>query len=70
MEWYNEIQEVSKEKQKRRRRPNSKSVAETTSNSSTVTTNCSQAEVGGIKKLKPRRKVSAVVPMENQGAPN
>uniref|UniRef100_A0A1J3DIY7 Myb-like protein L n=1 Tax=Noccaea caerulescens TaxID=107243 RepID=A0A1J3DIY7_NOCCA len=70
LEWYNEIQEDSKETQKRRRRPNSKSVAETTSNSSIVTTNCSQAKVGGIKKLKPRRKVSAVVPMENQGAPN
>ncbi|CAN6885835.1 unnamed protein product [Brassica oleracea] len=65
LEWYKENQDNVKEKKQRRRR---KSVAET-SNNSTVTTDCSQVKVG-VKKLTPRRKVSAVVPVENQDAPN
>ncbi|CAH8370296.1 unnamed protein product [Eruca vesicaria subsp. sativa] len=64
LEWYDENQNNEKGKQRGRR----KSVAET-SNNSTVTTDCSQVEVG-VKKLTPRRKVSAVVPVENQDAPN
>ncbi|CAG7887082.1 unnamed protein product [Brassica rapa] len=56
-----------KEKKQRRKR---KAVAGTSSSdNSTVTTNCSQVNVG-IEKLKPRRKVSAVVPIENQDALN
>ncbi|CAN7109258.1 unnamed protein product [Brassica rapa subsp. narinosa] len=60
----NGTEETGKEKKQRRKR---KAVAD----NSTVTTNsnCSQVKVG-IEKLKPRRKVSAVVPIENQHAPN
>ncbi|XP_048614399.1 snRNA-activating protein complex subunit 4-like isoform X2 [Brassica napus] len=65
LEWCKENQDNVKEKKQSRRR---KSVAET-SNNSTVTTDCSQVKVG-VKKLTPRRKVSAVVPVENQDAPN
>ncbi|KAL0743453.1 hypothetical protein Bca4012_084966 [Brassica carinata] len=65
LEWYNENQDNVKEKKQRQRR---KSVAET-SNNSTVTTDGTQAK-DGVKKLTPRRKVSAVVPVENQDAPN
>ncbi|XP_018489683.1 uncharacterized protein LOC108860284 isoform X2 [Raphanus sativus] len=66
LEWCKENQDNVKEKKQRRRR---KSVVET-SNNSTVTTDCSQVEVG-VKKLTPRRrKVSTVVPIENQDAPN
>ncbi|KAF8103701.1 hypothetical protein N665_0186s0069 [Sinapis alba] len=61
----NENQDNVKEKKQRRRR---KSVVET-SNNSTVTNDCSQVKVG-VKKLTPRRKVSAVVPVEKQDAPN
>nr|VDD48950.1 unnamed protein product [Brassica oleracea] len=64
----NGTEETGKEKKQRRK---CKAVAGTSSDNSTVTTNsnCSQVKVG-IEKLKPRRKVSAVVPIENQDAPN
>lgn len=63
----NETEDNGKEKKQRRKR---KAVAGTSSeDNSIVTTNCSQVKVG-IEKLKPRRKVSAVVPIENQDAPN
>ncbi|KAF2584640.1 hypothetical protein F2Q70_00034662 [Brassica cretica] len=63
----NGTEETGKEKKQRRKR---KAVAGTSSSdNSTVTTNFSQDKVG-IEKLKPRRKVSAVVPIENQDAPN
>ncbi|VVB12392.1 unnamed protein product [Arabis nemorensis] len=52
LEWENEFQDYVKEKKQSRKRKN---VAETLSNNSSV-----------IKKLKPRRKVSAEVPIENQ----
>ncbi|CAL9226100.1 unnamed protein product [Arabidopsis halleri] len=54
-----------KEKKQRRKRT---SVAGTSNNSS-VTTNCPQVKIG-IQKLKPRRKVSALVPIENLDAQN
>ncbi|AEE76046.1 Myb domain [Arabidopsis thaliana x Arabidopsis arenosa] len=55
LECDNEIQDNAKEKRKRRR----KSVAETSNNTT------------GLKKLTPRRrKISAVVPIKNQDAPN
>ncbi|XP_056859065.1 uncharacterized protein LOC108839435 isoform X2 [Raphanus sativus] len=63
----NENEDSGKEKKQRRKH---KAVAGTSSeDNSTVTTDCSQVKVG-IEKLKPRRKVSAVVPIENQDAPN
>ncbi|KAL0727481.1 hypothetical protein Bca4012_023574 [Brassica carinata] len=62
----NETEDNGKEKKQRRKR---KAVAGTSSDNSTVTTKCSQVKVG-IEKLKPRRKVSAVVPIENQDAPD
>ena len=55
LECHDEIQDNAKEKRKRRR----KSVAETSNNTT------------GLKKLTPRRrKISAVVPIKNQDAPN
>ncbi|XP_010506400.1 PREDICTED: snRNA-activating protein complex subunit 4-like isoform X2 [Camelina sativa] len=55
VEPYNEIQDIGEEKQRRRR----KRVAATANNTT------------GLKKLTPkRRKVSAVVPIKNQDAPN
>ncbi|KAJ0239296.1 SANT/Myb domain-containing protein [Hirschfeldia incana] len=63
----NGTEDNGKEKKQRRKR---KAVAGTSSeNNITVTTDCSQVKVG-IEKLKPRRKVSAVVPIENQNSPN
>ncbi|KAG2239670.1 hypothetical protein Bca52824_091509 [Brassica carinata] len=63
----NGTEDNGKEKKQVRKR---KSVAGTSSSdNSTVTTNCSQVKVG-IEKLKPKRKVSAVVPIENHDVPN
>ncbi|CAH8346004.1 unnamed protein product [Eruca vesicaria subsp. sativa] len=64
-----ESEDNGKEKKQIRKR---KAVAGTSSSdNSSVTTNsnCSQVKVG-IEKLKPRRKVSAVVSIENQDSPN
>ncbi|CAN8258937.1 unnamed protein product [Cochlearia groenlandica] len=65
LEWYNDEQDNAKQEQGRRR----KSVAEQPTEISTVNTNCSQVIKVGPKKLKPRRKVSSIVPIENQDAP-
>ncbi|KAL0873765.1 hypothetical protein Bca101_023470 [Brassica carinata] len=63
----NGTEDNGKEKKQRRNR---KAVAGTSSSdNSTLTTNCSQVKVG-IEKLKPRRRVSAVVPIDSQDAPN
>ncbi|CAA7054845.1 unnamed protein product [Microthlaspi erraticum] len=61
----NETEDNVKEKKQRLKR---KTVVGTSNNSS-VTTYGTQVK-SGVSKLKPRRKVSAVVPVENQDAPN